>query len=185
MLKVTSMAESDLHKTIKYRAVDYLYNKGFHISRTEVRDHYYGIIDAWGIRPRDLYTTGIEVKVSRSDWLAAKHKDRKTEEVAKHMYNGWTSTNEIYYACPSGLIFPDEVSPSVGLLWWNGNRFVNKKKPRFVQVHLKDKVQTVLGIYEPWITRGAPIVVDSSGNLAEKETAIKSTLSISPFLPIP
>ena len=146
------MAESELHRTIKNQAIGYLWNKGFYIARTEVRDHYYGIVDAWGIRPRDLYTMAIEVKVSRSDWLAAKHKDYKTEEMAKHMHNGWTSSNEVYYACPSGLISPEEVSPSVGLLWFNGNRFVSKKKPRFVQVHLKDKMQTMLNIYEPWST---------------------------------
>lgn len=174
------MAESELHRAIKNQAVGYLFNKGYYIARTEVRDHYYGIVDAWGIRPRDLYTMGIEVKVSRADWLAARHKDRKTEEVAWNFHSGWTSMNEVYYACPSGLILPDEVSASVGLLWWNGKRFVNKKKPRFVQVHLKDKVHTVLGIYEPWITRGGPIVVNADGNIVEKETAIKSTLSSLP-----
>jgi len=146
------MAESELHKDIKTRAVGYLRNKGYYVSRAEVPDHYYGIVDAWGIRPRDLYTIGIEVKVSRADWLAAKYKDRKTEEVRRHQYRGWTSMNEVYYACPSGMIFPNEVSESVGLLWFSGTKFINKKKPSFLQVHMADKMKTMLHIYDPWVT---------------------------------
>ena len=144
------MAESELHKTIKNKAVDYLMNKGYRVARHEVRDDYYGIIDAWGIRPREIYTMGIEVKVSRADWLAAKHKDRKTEEIRT---NGlaWSGTNEIYYACPAGLIQVHEVSESVGLLWYNSNgRFVNKKKPYFLKVSTLIKIQTLLSIYEPF-----------------------------------
>jgi len=64
------------------------------------------------------YSMGIEVKVSRADWRAAKYKDRKTEEVRANYYS-WTGTNELYYACPAGLIQPEEVSESVGLLWYN------------------------------------------------------------------
>ena len=146
------MAESELHKSIKIQAVTYINNKGYYVARKEVPDHYYGIVDAWGIRPRDLYTMGVEVKVSRSDWLAAKHKDARTEQVNLNGYKGWTSMNEVYYACPSGLIMPDEVSHSVGLLWFDGKRFKNKKKPRFVKVHLADKMQTMLKLYDPWIT---------------------------------
>ena len=125
------MAESELHKTIKFKAVEYFANKGYHVARHEVRDGYYGIIDAWGIRPKDVSSMGVEVKVSRSDWQAAKFKDRKAEEVRKNLYS-WTGTNELYYACPSGLIQPHEVSESMGLLWYNENgRFVNKKSPTF------------------------------------------------------
>lgn len=144
------MAESELHKTIKYKAVEYLGNKGYHVARHEVRDGYYGIIDAWGIRPKDLSSMGIEVKVSRSDWHAAKFKDRKAEEVRKNFYS-WTGTNELYYACPAGLIQPQEVSESMGLLWYNENgRFINKKKPYFLKVSIQVKMQTLLSIYEPF-----------------------------------
>jgi len=149
------MAESELYKTIKSKAVEYLANKGYHVARHEVRDSYYGIIDAWGIRPAELYTMGIEVKVSRSDWLAAKFKDRKCE-MTRECRDGkleWTGTNELYYACPAGLIQPDEVSQSMGLLWYNANgRFVNKKKPYFLKVGLYTKMQTLLSIYEPFFS---------------------------------
>jgi len=144
------MAESELHKTIKMKAVEYLANKGYHVARHEVRDGYYGIIDAWGIRVAECYTMGIEVKVSRADWRAAAHKDRKTEESRKSFLT-WTGTNELYYACPAGLIQPGEVSESVGLLWYNANgRFVNKKKPYFLKVSSHTKMQTLLSIYEPF-----------------------------------
>lgn len=146
------MAESELHKTIKLQAVGYLSHKGYYVAKKEVPDHYYGIVDAWGIRPRDLYTMGIEVKVSRADWMAAKHKDHTTQETAKYGHKNWTSMNEVYYACPSGLIMPDEVHECVGLLWFDGKRFRPKKKPKFVQIHLGDKMQTMLRLYEPWIT---------------------------------
>lgn len=146
------MAESELHKTIKLQAVQYLNHKGYYVAKKEVPDLYYGIVDAWGIRPRDLYTMGIEVKVSRSDWKAARFKDNRTEQTKEFQYAGWTSMNEVYYACPPNLIFPDEVSPSVGLLWFNGKRFLLKKKPRFIQIHLADKMKTMLRLYEPWIT---------------------------------
>ncbi len=144
------MPESELHKTIKNKAVDYLMNKGYHVARHEVRDGYYGIIDAWGIRVNTCYSMGIEVKVSRADWRAAKFKDRKTEEVRANYYS-WTGTNELYYACPAGLIQPEEVSESVGLLWYNANgRFVNKKKHYFLKVSSQVKMQTLLSIYEPF-----------------------------------
>ncbi|HEX8267395.1 MAG TPA: hypothetical protein VF596_18490 [Pyrinomonadaceae bacterium] len=146
------MAESELHKTIKMKAVEYLANKGYHVARHEVRDGWYGIIDAWGIRPNNCYSMGIEVKVSRSDWRAAKWKDYKTESERsqKHPF-GYTGTNELYYACPTGLIQPNEVSESVGLLWYNANgRFVNKKKPYFLKVSAQVKMQTLLSIYEPF-----------------------------------
>lgn len=65
----------------------------------------------------------------------------------------WTGTNELYYACPSGLISPTEVSPSMGLLWYNANgRFVNKKKPYFLKVNPYTKMRTLVSIYQPFFT---------------------------------
>ena len=133
-------------------AVNYLSNKGYHIARDEVQDSYYGIIDAWGIRYRDLYSMGIEVKVSRADWRNAKHKDHKADEMIKDPNLKWSGTNEIYYACPAGLIQPEEISKSHGLLWFKNGRFINKKKPYFLKVGLTRKMQTLLNIYDPFIT---------------------------------
>jgi len=147
------MAESYLHKKIKDKSVEYLMNKGYLVARSEVGDHYYGIIDAWGVRPRDLYTMGVEVKVSRSDWKAAKRKDRVYEEVRiTPRIDNWTSMNEMYYACPSGLIHPNEVSESVGLLWYDEEkgRFFNKKKPYFLKILNTTKIKTLLSIYNPF-----------------------------------
>ena len=85
------MAESELHKKLKNKAVSYLFNKGYRVARAEVKDHYYGIVDAWGVHYQNLYTMGIEVKVSRSDWQAAKHKDRRLETVREEQYGNYGS----------------------------------------------------------------------------------------------
>lgn len=146
------MAESELHRVIKNKAVDYLMNKGYRVAKAEVSDHYYGVVDAWGIDYRSLYTMGIEVKVSRSDWRNAKHKDRRLSICKESPFTyTWTSTNEMYYACPSGLIQPDEIEPSMGLLWYSPKgRFINKKKPHFIKCQLNLKMQTLLGLYKPF-----------------------------------
>ena len=52
--------------------------------------------------------TGYEVKVDRGDFL----RDQK--------WPGYMECcNEMYFACPSGLIQPDELPKEVGLIWFN------------------------------------------------------------------
>ncbi len=141
--------ESELHKELKERALWYVWNKGYRISRKEKSAGYYGIYDVWGISYQTYYTIGIEVKISKSDFLAAhRYKERRLAE--QRMDNGlyWGGANESYYVCPSGLIQPDEVGV-YGLLWWTGKRLVNKKKPSFIKIHLKSKLDQVIELLEP------------------------------------
>ena len=138
--------ESKEHKELKDRAVQYIWNKGYRIARPEKTAGYYGVYDAWGISYQSYYTIGIEVKVSRADFLSAhKYKNRKLEGGGN--YN-WGGANESYYLCPSGLIQPEEVG-IYGLLWWGGNRIVNKKKPKFVNIHLKSKLDQLIELLIP------------------------------------
>lgn len=148
-----TMAESSLHKNLKHRALCYLQAKGYRLAKVEVNGGYYGIYDAWGINNRTFDTIGIEVKVSRSDWRAAKHKERMITEAAASTVSGvggvylnWLSANETYILCPSGLIRPEEISPACGLLWFDGNRIRNVKKPRYLRITLGKKIQSIIDI---------------------------------------
>jgi hypothetical protein len=62
---------------------------------------------------------GYEVKVYRGDFL----QDNK-------WHNYLPYCNEFYFACPWGLIQPDELPPEAGLLWRSktGTRLYSKKK---------------------------------------------------------
>ena len=160
------MAESKEHKDLKNRALQYLWNKNYWISKVEKECGYYGIYDAWGISKLTFYTMGIEVKVSRADFKKAhRYKNRKLrrgiDDELQRIHNRyeetgynyidtirWGGANENYYICPSGLIQPEETGV-YGLLWFNGKRLVNKKKPAFIKVHIKDKLEQVIGFLEP------------------------------------
>lgn len=61
---------------------------------------------------------GIEVKVSRSDFLA----DKKWTDYLQYC-------TEFYFACPAGLIQPNEITSDVGLIWMTQNRATVKVKP--------------------------------------------------------
>jgi hypothetical protein len=64
--------------------------------------------DLWWMKPsqRKQDTVGIEIKVSRADFVA----DKKWPH-----YLGYCE--KFYFACPEGLIQPDELAPGVGLIW--------------------------------------------------------------------
>jgi hypothetical protein len=65
-------------------------------------------------------TVLIEVKVSRSDFLAdAKKPFRQTPEDGVGEFR--------YYCCPHGLIHADEVPANWGLLWQDGAKIVEAK----------------------------------------------------------
>lgn len=95
-------------------------------------------LDAWVMikswaHPR---TIGYEVKVSRGDWM----QDNKWQ-------NYLTECNELMFACPWGLIPPEEVPESTGLLWVakGGGRTVTKKKAPWRDVPLpRDLVTYIL-----------------------------------------
>lgn len=69
--------------------------------------------DAWGYRwGFDGGSVLVEVKVSRSDFLAdAKKPHRNGEKIGMGLYR--------YYLCPEGIIQPEELPEGWGLLWVN------------------------------------------------------------------
>lgn len=76
-------------------------------------------IDAWAM-PKSwspLTMIGYEVKVARGDFL----RDEK-----------WTAylpvCHALYFACPPGLIQPNELPEAVGLMWAHGSRLITKRK---------------------------------------------------------
>lgn len=78
-------------------------------------------MDAWAVRKSwtDPCVWGYEIKVNRSDFL----RDEKWGRAL-------TYCNQFYFACPSGLIHPEELPAEVGLLWAakTGTRLFTKRK---------------------------------------------------------
>ncbi|SJN14844.1 Phage protein [Halomonas citrativorans] len=96
---------------------------GCHVAVSEVRSGWTGEIpDAIGFRqsgyaPSDGSVV-VEVKVSRSDFLADKKKP--------HRIDGGLG-NWRYYMCPEGMIQPEELPEGWGLLWVNSRGHVKPK----------------------------------------------------------
>lgn len=90
-------------------------------------------MDAWVLRRSWAHpcTTGYEIKVSRSDFVG----DQKWPAYLAYC-------NEFYFACPTGLISPDELPKEVGLLWTtpNGGRLYLKRKAVYRPVQIPDEV---------------------------------------------
>jgi hypothetical protein len=76
-------------------------------------------LDAWVLsKTWSPWTiTGYEVKVSRQDFI-------NDDKWADYL----PVCHLLYFACPSGLIQPNELPAEVGLLWVAGSRLVTKKK---------------------------------------------------------
>lgn len=96
---------------------------GCHVAVSEVKSGWSGEIpDAIGFRQSGMdWTDGsmvVEVKVSRSDFLA----DRKKAHRQEGGLGNWR-----YFMCPEGLIHPDEVPQGWGLLWVNKRGHVKPK----------------------------------------------------------
>lgn len=66
--------------------------------------------DFWWMKPsqRKQDTVGVEIKVSRGDFLA----DKKWREYLPYC-------EKFYFACPKGLIQAHELGPGIGLIWVN------------------------------------------------------------------
>lgn len=64
--------------------------------------------DMWWMKPsqRKQDTVGVEIKVSRADFLG----DKKWPEYLPYC-------EKFYFACPAGLIQPDELAKGIGLIW--------------------------------------------------------------------
>jgi len=134
------MVESKEHKTLKNTACQYLLNQNYRLARIEKDCMYHGIADAWGINFQTLYTKIIEVKISRADFHSDKFKRYRTEVEPP--------AEEVYYLCPSGLIQPEEVGENYGLLWFNGNRLVNKKKAPHLKCSMSTKMKILIDFLE-------------------------------------
>ncbi len=85
---------------------------GCHAALSECKTGFAGeIADAIGFRACQTYAGGsvtVEVKVSRSDFLADKNKP--------HRHQGGVG-NWRYYLCPEYVIQPSDLPPKWGLLW--------------------------------------------------------------------
>lgn len=100
------------------------------------------IPDAIGYRSvenRVTETVVVEVKVSRSDFLADAKKAHRADGKGMGMYR--------YFMCPEGMIDPKEVPPRWGLLWVNSRGHV---KPMLGPVALSNNCGTFPAAAEPW-----------------------------------
>jgi len=90
-------------------------------------------MDAWAMRRswKNQCATGYEIKVSRADFTG----DQKWPAYL-------ACCNEFYFACPAGLIAPEELSKDVGLLWATpaGGRLYLKRKAVYRAVKIPDEV---------------------------------------------
>jgi hypothetical protein len=89
----------------------------FFSHNTEIAD-----VIGWDYR----YSYMVEVKVSRSDFLADKKKNFR-------MWPEKGMGNFRYYACPTGLIKPEEVPDKWGLLYINDKGGVRQRKEALYQ----------------------------------------------------
>ena len=139
--------ESDLHKKLKERAVEYLFNKSCWIACPEVECGAYGRYDVWGIKnDANLMTYGIECKVSVEDFKNNRHKEARLDTACQEEgeFDGWIPANLNYILCPEGLITPEQIHRRYGLLWFNGERLINKKTPLFNEMPDRQKVKIIM-----------------------------------------
>lgn len=134
--------ESELHKKLKGKAYWYLWNKGYRIVKIETYSGGY-IIDVWGMNYSGLNTMAVEVKVSRSDWRAGKRKEELIDRF------NISPAEENYILCPAKLIQPEELEESIGLLWYQNGRLINKKKAKFKLMTVRKKLVTLSQFLEP------------------------------------
>lgn len=105
------------HADLVKAAEKYLYNT-LHCGVVFTEFAPYGEIpDAIGFK--QSYTIMIECKVSKADFLADRRKKWRLLEIPK-VINGLGDYR--FYLCPVGLINPDELPTSWGLLYFNNNK---------------------------------------------------------------
>lgn len=77
-----------------------------------------------GVWPsRGLELTGLEIKVSRSDWTRERKRPDKAESIALYC-DRW------FVVAPPGVVPPDQVPPSWGLMELRGTKLVTVVEPR-------------------------------------------------------
>lgn len=94
-----------------------------------------------------------EIKISRSDFLADKKNKRTKHTLYESAHNarkdqmhflGTGVPNMLYYVCPDGLIWPDEVPKYAGLYYYNKNHrnkfYLGKPAPRIHSVKINSKL---------------------------------------------
>lgn len=114
--------KSDLHQKLQDKAINYMLDKAYWITRQEAQMPA-GICDVWGIMHINYKTMAIEVKVSKSDHRSRLQKNKE--------YESGTIANKNFILCPAWLILPKEVNPYWGLLWYHEetDRIQNMKQP--------------------------------------------------------
>lgn len=141
---------SDLHKELQNKAEGYLLNKGYWICGQEVPMPI-GICDAWGMsRVNELDTMAIEVKVSRTDFRS---RSQRYKEVSSFPLGNYQ-----YVLCPAGLIQPQETHHEWGLLWWTGDRMLNKKKAVRMDMTAENKLQILLYFLDNTTNHARPLL---------------------------
>lgn len=108
------------HAELVSRADKWLQNQGCKITLTERMGNSVTGESPDAIGWKDFYSVLIEVKTSRSDFLADKKK-RFRKDPSKGM------GDFRFYLCPKGLIQPEEVPEGWGLLWAT-EKTIQKKK---------------------------------------------------------
>ena len=129
--------KSEEHQKIQEKAVNYLLDKSYWITKMEVPCR--GIIaDVWGMKSENgnFETAMIEVKVSKADFRNNKYKEARTEEDSM--------AERCYILCPSGLIEPKEIHPKWGLLWYGDERIKNMKQAEFVVMTDRQKLEVLV-----------------------------------------
>jgi len=88
---------------------------GFHYSEDRIR--YKVDFVVFKKRGRNAESIGVEIKSCRADFKT----DKKWEQYLKHF-------SRFYFACPRGVIDPEELPDEVGLLTWSGSDFLRSAK---------------------------------------------------------
>ncbi len=129
--------KSELHQKLQDKAIKYLLDKAYWITRQEAQT-LGGIVDVWGMRHIDYKTICIEVKVSKSDHRSRSQKYKE--------YNSGVIANKNFILSPKWLIMPEEVNPHWGLLWYDEetDRIQNLKQPTELEQTELQKLETLI-----------------------------------------
>lgn len=149
---------------------------GCHLAVSECRSGWSGEIpDAIGWRTAG-YLDGsvvVEVKVSRSDFLADKNKPHRSGESLG--LGNWR-----YYMCPEGLVQPDDLPPLWGLLWVNSRGHVKVKVGPMLIEHYGQRTQAITDMRQDSDYDGERFILvklfGRVGDVDEMNRKVKETL---------
>lgn len=133
------MAEGNIHKALKKKALFYLKGKVTDIVANEVKfRNIRCIADAVGINLKRKEVRIVEVKATRADYF----RDTKLfdEQTTYHKH-----AHYVYIMTPCGLIEPDELPSGYGLLWVDDDGEITvAKNPVKNKGALKTRFETTL-----------------------------------------